>query len=96
MTSRERVLTAINHQEPDRVPIDLGTSDTRPRASGDLLDGVTVLEGKAEVFEDDSWSGKLYRELKLQEPRQIDISLIPYYAWGNRGECDMTIWMPIR
>ena len=24
MTSRERVLTALNHEEPDRVPIDLG------------------------------------------------------------------------
>jgi uroporphyrinogen decarboxylase len=28
MTSRERILTAISHQEPDRIPIDLGTSDT--------------------------------------------------------------------
>ena len=28
MTSRERVLAVINHQEPDRVPIDLGTTDT--------------------------------------------------------------------
>ena len=26
MTSRERVLTAVNHQEPDRVPLDLGGS----------------------------------------------------------------------
>jgi uroporphyrinogen-III decarboxylase len=26
MTSRERVLRAINHQEPDRVPIDLGAT----------------------------------------------------------------------
>ena len=26
MTSRERVLAAINHQEPDRVPIDLGST----------------------------------------------------------------------
>lgn len=26
MTSRERVLTALNHEEPDRVPIDLGGS----------------------------------------------------------------------
>ncbi len=26
MNSRERVLTAINHQEPDRVPLDLGGS----------------------------------------------------------------------
>ena len=24
MTSRERILTALNHREPDRVPIDLG------------------------------------------------------------------------
>jgi hypothetical protein len=26
MTSRERVLRAINHQEPDRVPLDLGAT----------------------------------------------------------------------
>jgi uroporphyrinogen decarboxylase len=28
MTPRERVLTAINHEEPDRVPIIIGTSNT--------------------------------------------------------------------
>lgn len=28
MTSRERVLTTINHKEPDRVPIIIGTSNT--------------------------------------------------------------------
>ena len=26
MTSRERVLAAINHQQPDRVPIDFGAT----------------------------------------------------------------------
>ena len=26
MTSRERVMQALNHQEPDRVPIDLGAT----------------------------------------------------------------------
>ena len=26
MTSRERVLAAINHQEPDRVPVDFGAT----------------------------------------------------------------------
>ena len=24
MNSRQRVITALNHQEPDRIPIDLG------------------------------------------------------------------------
>lgn len=28
LTSRERVMTAINHEEPDRVPIIIGTSNT--------------------------------------------------------------------
>ena len=27
-TSRERVLAALNHKEPDRVPIDLGGNQT--------------------------------------------------------------------
>jgi uroporphyrinogen decarboxylase len=31
MTHRERVLSALNHQEPDRVPLDLGTIATRIR-----------------------------------------------------------------
>lgn len=26
MKPRERVLTALNHQEPDRIPIDLGAT----------------------------------------------------------------------
>ena len=26
MNSRERVMMALNHQEPDRVPLDLGAS----------------------------------------------------------------------
>jgi len=28
MTSRERIITALNHQEPDRIPIDLGGMDS--------------------------------------------------------------------
>lgn len=67
-----------------------------PRHDGNLLGGVTALEGKAELFEDDDWADKLYRKLKPQEPQQIDIRLIPYYTWDNRGECDMTVWMPVR
>ena len=26
MTSRERVLRTLNHEEPDRVPVDMGSS----------------------------------------------------------------------
>lgn len=43
MTSQERVLTAIDHQEPDRVPIDLGTSDTFMAA--EVVQGLAQLLG---------------------------------------------------
>ena len=24
------------------------------------------------------------------------LKLIPYYAWANRGECEMTVFFPLR
>lgn len=40
-----------------------------------------------------SWKGTLYREAGRQKA-DIGIRLIPYYAWGNRGKSEMTVWMP--
>src|SRR5512133_2429498 len=37
MNSRERVLAAINHQEPDRVPLDLGGSIVTGIMAGALV-----------------------------------------------------------
>ena len=27
--------------------------------------------------------------------KPVHIRLIPYYAWGNRGKAEMTVWMPL-
>lgn len=44
-----------------------------------------------------NWSSEqLYRPVQSAEPRQIEVKLIPYYAWGNRGDTDMAIWIPAR
>lgn len=40
-----------------------------------------------------SWTGKLYREVG-KEKKNVKIRLIPYYAWGNRGKSEMTVWIP--
>ena len=37
----------------------------------------------------------LYRELPTGETRRIPLRLIPYYAWNNRGEPKMTVWMSL-
>ena len=39
--------------------------------------------------------GELYRELPRTAPRPVDLRLIPYHAWGNRGRSEMTVWMPL-
>jgi len=39
---------------------------------------------------------ELYREVAEVEPRPFDLTFTPYFAWGNRGEGDMTVWLPRR
>jgi DUF1680 family protein len=43
------------------------------------------------------WSGKeLYRAVGDVAPRPIKIKAVPYFAWGNRGEDEMSVWIPAR
>ena len=62
----------------------------------DLLGGVTVVETKAYVRDRNDWGNTLYRRISPKEPKSINIRLIPYYAWGNRGDSEMTVWIPLR
>lgn len=67
----------------------------------DLLGGVYVIKTKGLAIGDNDWSvnpGKstqLYKEVGKEKAREIDIQLIPYYAWSNRGLSEMTIWVPV-
>ena len=55
---------------------------------------IMALEGKARLTDNASWEGVLYREVGKSD-KQVNIRLIPYYAWGNRGKGEMTVWMPL-
>ena len=54
---------------------------------------VTALETEAYVRGNDEWRGRLYRPAIVYKEKK-NIRLIPYYAWGNRGKSEMTVWMP--
>ncbi len=66
-----------------------------PRFDNSLLGGVTVLEGKAEVVDAKPWGDELYRPFNPGDAKAIDVKLIPYFAWSNRGKSEMTVWMPL-
>jgi DUF1680 family protein len=71
-----------------------------PRYDAELLGGVVVLEGDAyRIHEDasspDASGDALYSEIGGERVDTMPVRLIPYYAWNNRGETEMTVWMPL-
>jgi uncharacterized protein len=61
-----------------------------------LLGGVTVIEATALVKSAGDWSGTLYRPLSRERAREIRVRFIPYFAWSNRGQSEMSVWVPVK
>jgi DUF1680 family protein len=56
---------------------------------------VMSLQGDAMLVDNTDWTRKLYREVSTETPKTIPVRLVPYYAWGNRGHNDMSVWLPL-
>jgi hypothetical protein len=68
--------------------------EPKPEFVADPLNAI-VLPCKALSVSRGDWSGQLYRDIEpAPHVRPIDVTLIPYFAWGNRGESEMTVWIP--
>ena len=40
--------------------------------------------------------GPLYADYAPAEVRPVELRLIPYFAWANRGEGEMRVWLRVR
>ena len=60
-----------------------------------IIDGsrVVALETEAYVRNEAQWDGQLYRPVAVAKQKKV-IRFIPYFAWGNRGKGEMTVWLP--
>lgn len=58
------------------------------------MGNVMALMGEARLLQKSNWINTLYKEVNTSST-PIKIKLIPYYAWANRGQSDMTVWMPL-
>jgi DUF1680 family protein len=56
---------------------------------------IMALTGQAQLQQHNNWGNTLYKELNTTL-KPVAIKLIPYYAWANRGQSDMTVWMPVK
>ncbi|MBM4081708.1 MAG: hypothetical protein FJ278_18535, partial [Planctomycetes bacterium] len=95
MTSRERVLAALNHQEPDRVPIDLGgtfVTGIAAQALDRLRKRLGLEDRPVKVFDVLQMLGEV--EMDVVERLQVDVLPVepPAMTFGlPRGD-----WKPWR
>ncbi|HMR83129.1 MAG TPA: glycoside hydrolase family 127 protein, partial [Niabella sp.] len=55
---------------------------------------VMALTGEARMINTESWKNVLYRPIN-DNLQPVQVKLIPYFAWANRGQSDMSVWMPL-
>ena len=69
---------------------------TEVRETQGPLAGMTVLKANALARrENTGFESPLYRELSTEPAREAEITLIPYFAWANRGASEMSVWLPL-
>jgi hypothetical protein len=88
---------------PEGVKLkDLAVSLTSPAAftaKRETISGADVLvfTFDALAIQRPDWTkSQLYREVDARAPRPVTVRAVPYYAWGNRGDTEMTVWLPAR
>lgn len=84
-----------NGRSPHELRIAEGESWT-PQHQPNLFEGVTTLAGRAFVPAEDSWEGTLYRSRQADEWETVEAVAVPYYAWGQRDDGEMAVWVSKR
>ncbi len=82
----------LNGIDIDNVIIPLNTQ-FKPVETTIANSRIMALECEVAVRTEASWKNTLYRDASTEKQRKT-IRLIPYYAWGNRGKSEMTVWIP--
>lgn len=56
---------------------------------------IVSLQTTAQKLDNGQWKGQLYKEVSKKPAEKINVRLVPYYAWGNRGHTEMSVWLPV-
>ncbi|RPD93364.1 glycoside hydrolase family 127 protein [Aureibaculum marinum] len=59
----------------------------------DFLNGITVINTTLLIREDKK--NEIYQPVKKPSWKSYKTQLVPYFSWSNRGQAEMTVFMPI-
>ncbi|MEP6930152.1 MAG: glycoside hydrolase family 127 protein [Flavobacterium sp.] len=87
--------------ESDQLPENSSVNDVVLNANSKFTTTFVELENRkllsiqADTYvpSDNSWDKTLYKPLSAKEGKSFTVKLIPYFAWGNKGKGEMTVWM---
>jgi hypothetical protein len=85
-------LEACDHGEPLATLVLPREAELTTEQRSDLLGGVVVVKGFAEVVPDQDWANMLYQAIGAS--RKVPFQAIPYFGWDNRKPGAMKVWMP--
>ncbi len=88
MTSRERILTTLNHRQPDRVPVDLGGH----RSSGIMAIAYHKLKKYLGVDSGDIYVYDMMQQLAVVEPPILDRFGVDTVELGRAFMTDDSEW----
>ncbi|MEP1985450.1 MAG: glycoside hydrolase family 127 protein, partial [Maribacter dokdonensis] len=70
-----------------------GSNQFKPTYRPDYLGGMATLDGEVMIRKDKAMG--MYQEVGVPKFDAYQTHLIPYYAWSNRGNGEMTVFMPM-
>ncbi|WP_083847515.1 glycoside hydrolase family 127 protein [Flavobacterium sp. F52] len=87
--------------ESDQLPANTSVNDVILNLNSDFKTDFTELKNRklvtikatSKIAADNSWNKILYKPISTKDGKSVTVKLIPYFAWGNKGQGEMTVWM---
>ncbi|TDF34444.1 glycoside hydrolase family 127 protein [Alteromonadaceae bacterium M269] len=70
-----------------------GNTEFQENHEEELLGGITTIEADLMLRTDSS--SNMYNTVAKPDWQRYRTKLVPYYAWSNRGDAEMTVFMPV-
>jgi DUF1680 family protein len=87
--------------ESDQLPSKISVNDVALNLKSNFATNNFILnnrnlvsiDAEAVINSNNSWNKTLYKPLSSKNADAVQVKLIPYFAWGNKGKGEMTVWM---
>lgn len=69
------------------------TSELKTAFDPDLLGGLQTITAAGRRYVSVGWQDELYRQDAEWQAQEVELRFVPYFAWANRGEGEMSVWL---